>query len=1615
MPKRRRINTKFLLISGIVVMTLLATAGVLYKFVLRKDPAKFRALAETQIAAGDWEKARDNVGTAIKYTRKPDPTLWIMLGDVLTQLSSKDAEAEDQAAGAWSNAVEIDPQDIEIQRRLLRYHRDRSQIKFTKNVQAYDNVRESAKKILDIKSDDKEALIAMHTSWITQWLNGIATDDRKIDEAVTALRKVQQMDPADAEPPLYIARVDIYRAVEKSRQREFAEAKKLFASSEKTMTDALAAGQEKNAGMHDAYGRTLQALAAFDRPPSSRVATTQQQSIADLPKEDRAPAIKQMIGYLNRALEQFKLAHDNVKPEDPLFAEIVMNYGRQVLEMPTADPDRPRDQMEKEMRQATEMVEKIYRDAVKARPSEQGVRLQLAKLVSRDPTRREEAIKILSEPYPRNEAWVGVKGAYARHYDIETQIDLLHLQLDVLSNTREREKREPLLAEVQSNYDKLSGKVSGEHAAFVHIRGRIQLARGQAVEAIQTLDRALKLYPAGRPERYELIFQLASAYIGAQQTGRAKELLREILVVNQLHTPSRLMLADLLIREGNIKGTNREGAEGAAFHIDFLERQLGKEHPLVMRLRFSASEREGKGSEEAVAAYKALPEKTLGDRFAKAQIAAGQSNWEESIRLLESIRAEKPDSLDIVQPLVGVYLQNNQRDKALAVVDAAIKLHPQQAGLPLMRQQIENPEKAKDIRRERIPQITDPLRREMAWVEYYIELGDEQQAFAHLDEAAKIAPDDPRVNDLQFTQALVRKDWDRAGALISKMAARNQDSADGQVYRIRLAEAQGKLDQAYEQALKLTQIRPEFASSYVRLGDVLRRQGEDEQAIHNYQLALERQTENEEAIRGLITCHYNLKQYGKPSTTEEGRKQEATGAKKYIELGQRLFPDNPAFKEVALAWELQFGDPDKAIATREKAVKDSPDNARAWRDLCVAYLAAGQTKSGAGFPGGGGNDAGPAPAIDEKAAQVYYTKARDTLAQAAAKFPEEPGFTSQLITAHLALKDVPAAEKVMLEFTSRDQYKGKPETAMSVAEFYVRANQPEKAEKALRDFLATAPDNVDVQLKLAAALGIQKRIDDAMKVLDAHNANDPRVQQQRVELLVTAGRTEEAAKFVDEALAAKQTPALQKMRARIDMASGKLREGRQRIDQVLAATPNDVEALYLRGLATMVDPHGDLNSAIDDFNKVVAQQPGRIDARVYLADAYRRRNLPEDAIRTLEAAVRAAPTEKSLRLRLLDLYSTHQPPFWTAAQGLLKETRSTPQFADDLDFIHAEASMWMRRKDYAKAVDLIKLVMAKAPNNAQVAATYFTALLEKRDYQALLAETDKWLKAHPDSWWVHQYRGSAYGRNGLNNSQAALNEFAKGIEIAKRGTDPDAIASLLTAVGVDVSPDEARKVLEPMAAKDVRWKLLLAELLDRTGDVNGAIAQLDQVLADPALSAKHLEAALKHGAMLYLRQKPTPNLQKAIDVYRRLLKEIPNEFTAMNNLAALLVEPGPTYSPQEAVQFSTRMIELTARQGIDHPELLDTHGWALVHAGRVDEGIAELKRAVAKKPFAEGYYHLGHAYLKKSPPLVPDAERAALDAMQVIAAAERNNTPTDPTMRPKVEALLNQVRQLKNQ
>src|SRR6185295_14265328 len=97
------------------------------------------------------------------------------------------------------------------------------------------------------------------------------------------------------------------------------------------------------------------------------------------------------------------------------------------------------------------------------------------------------------------------------------------------------------------------------------------------------------------------------------------------------------------------------------------------------------------------------------------------------------------------------------------------------------------------------------------------------------------------------------------------------------------------------------------------------------EAVQSFEAALQRQSQNLAALRELVDISYIM-----------GDQERAIS---YIKKARQMFPNHAQLRELELAHEMKYGDPEKVLAPREQmlktavAAKDTSGEIQAWLAL----------------------------------------------------------------------------------------------------------------------------------------------------------------------------------------------------------------------------------------------------------------------------------------------------------------------------------------------------------------------------------------------------------------------------------------------------------------------------------------------------------------------------------------------------------------------------------------------------------------------------------------------------------------------------------------------------------
>lgn len=1543
---RKRLNTKFLIALISVVVVLgggLIAWKVLPKYfpqirwLVHGKPEQYFTKGKALYDEGKYDQAAEAYKYGIFLQGNGDAPNFMALGDCFSHLILRDEENRNYARQFYESSLVADPKYMPVLLRMLDWCEDEAELnRGTRAAQSWDQAGQMAQKILAIDSSNRRAQTVLSRAIISKWLSGVETPPQTIDDSMNALMALAQQQPFDAEAIFYVMQAMMKRAESRLQQNDRVGAGQILDQVKKLIQDGTAA-QPDDPIMHYRAGLALRAVGIAERSPGQP------------PK------------YMDEVRGEFEKAANLIKPDHQMYAEVMLNLGKQLEG--NNDPAN---------------AEKLYRAVLQSQPNEIAVRVALAELLSRNVATRMEAISLLENPpEPDLNRYSGLKAYIAKQYQLTALYDLINMKLDILGGLKGQPGYDPMLQQIDEAFGKLAANPGvAESPLGQQARGRIELAKGNNTQAVQTLSHALALMPANPTGsdlelRYRLMFYLAGADLLTGQTGEAKNLLARIVNDMPQMTPARITLAQLLIQEGR--------PEDAKPHIEILNK-LMPDSSVVRRLTMQSLDKV-KDKDQLLALYQKYPETTPDEMVEKAQAALYIDHREDAIKIFEKLHTDHPQDLNVTVALARLYSDAGDKTRAVAMADAAIAMAPNNGDLKVLRAQLIG-EDVGEVRREVIDTITDPFRKALLQYELAVQENRTDDAVQYLKAAVAINPEDGRVLELQFNRALITHDWPRANEFVDKLSRQNRDMVGGLLYKVRLAIAKNELTQAADLATQLVQKMGEFAQSYVVLGQVQKAQKKYGDAIQSFETALARHPQELTAIRELIDISY---------LTNNPLK-----ARGYIDQGRKVFPNYGPFREIELAHEIKYGDPEKVIAPRQEMLQTAinrkdTNEARAWQALGEAYLAVARSKD------------------TPQTARPFLDKASETLAQAIAKFPVDMRLAALYVDTAMQLHNVADGEKALLALRDQPDLKDKAEPTIMLAAYYGNVKKPAEQEKTLRDYLIKVPTATPVQVELSGLLAKQDKLDEALKILDA-NSDQPEIRRQRIELQLNGGRIADAEREIQTAMTAagSPNPVLLNRQAYVLLKTGRVTEATQVLEKSLSIDPTNMEALFFQGSIYLASQKN-LPQAISDFQAARDNHFKELEARMLLGDALYYSGDDEAAIREMEDVVRLFPDNKAARLKLGDLYSRAVPARWTQAERLYRDSAAIPALASDSDLTNAAATMWIARKEPAKAAEMLVPAIQRDQQNLNLVRTYCEALIGLKQYTRVIQGTDPLVQSKKAPWWVYQYRGQA--RKAMDDRDAALDEFTNGITAASAANNDNAIANLIESISTEVGVKPAiARIYDRANRGEPRWQVMMAYLMQKDNDINGAVTWAERVLNQPNTPVEQVDIARRLLGTLYLRQSP-PSVGKAVAIYRDLLQKTPNDLISLNNLACTMILPDSGYSPGEALQYSQKAFDLVQQNGEVNAYIYDTQGYVLFLAGRVQEGINLLQQSIDKEPIPEACYHLGLAYLALSPARPIEAGDAFKQAQSLLDAAAKDNKPVDPDLKAKIDKALESARQ----
>jgi len=387
----------------------------------------------------------------------------------------------------------------------------------------------------------------------------------------------------------------------------------------------------------------------------------------------------------------------------------------------------------------------------------------------------------------------------------------------------------------------------------------------------------------------------------------------------------------------------------------------------------------------------------------------------------------------------------------------------------------------------------------------------------------------------------------------------------------------------------------------------------------------------------------------------------------------------------------------------------------------------------------------------------------------------------------------------------------------------------------------------------------------------------------------------------------------------------------EQIDEALRLDPLNWSATRLR--SEMLIEMGDAMRAAAGLEEFVSRQPDAADARQALVEAQLRADNLDRAAEVVREAIAANPNDARWHQSLGEL-ALRDRRFPEALQAF----RRSYELAPNTSTLHRLVDMQLRQvpPDFSGILEVLETAEDEVGRSVYLQSAEAVAIANTGDVAAgrrELAESYRFALAA-----IEEGRAEA----GILDGWFANLRFIHGPEEAA-----EAEAFVRAASDTPVHPIGLRWLAELNAAAGEPGHARAASLLEE------AIATDDG--SDPGTTARlHLDRGNLHYVM--------GDCRAAVESFERSAASGPANPQTLNNLAFLCGDC--LGDPERGIPYIEQAIAMADRVA----EFVDTYGYLLWQAGRLDEAETNLLRSLRLRPTALAHYHLAEVLLAKGNP-----------------------------------------------
>ncbi len=538
-----------------------------------------------------------------------------------------------------------------------------------------------------------------------------------------------------------------------------------------------------------------------------------------------------------------------------------------------------------------------------------------------------------------------------------------------------------------------------------------------------------------------------------------------------------------------------------------------------------------------------------------------------------------------------------------------------------------------------------------------------------------------------------------------------------------------------------------------------------------------------------------------------------------------------------------------------------------------------------------------------------------------------------------------------------------------LAAYYLETKQEAKAEEILRQKLAHMQDNPNAYAQMADFYDKTKRPAEAAKVIESLLARQDKIPSARRAVGDYYVRLRNAPKALENyQIALQREPVMRLLLwqriALLHSISRNEKETLAAVEEILKINPNDTEGLALR--ATMNLDRNRPDEALADAQNLQRINPNESNFSFLAGKVQLARGEYDLARAAFEKAATQNRDDISARLELARLAMRSG-----VTSEVLRYSGEVLQKAPGLpEALLIRSQMRFRRGDWSSARQDLASILRKEPNNFE--ARLQMALLAANEGKIAEAEPVFQKYYRPGQPDLRPVSGLVLCLERKNQTAKALELLRKELPLQPKNNELRLLyANTLAATGDLAEAEKEFVAMAQTGKKDAAVQMSLARFLSTSRKKPEDAEKYYR--AAYALS-KEQDGQAAAGLAAVLQQLGRG--QEAVEIYKKLLQQEPNNPQVLNNLAFELAEQGKDLA--SAMNYAKQ----AAAQLPNQPQIIDTIAAIHLKQDEVDQAL-RLLEPLAGQPGKDAsiLYHLGLGYRKKGDSARAERSlRAALDA-----------------------------------